>query len=471
MLNYDWGLHLQELSRMVESLEQRTLLAGDYSFAVAMGGLGVDAYTDVAADGAGNAIVTGLFTGAVDFDPGAGQTLVNSRRGQNAFLAKYSAAGALQWVVSYGKGPVVTNVAADAAGNVYVTGRFAGLLDVAPGPEKLVLTSEGGTDAFVVKLSSSGALLWASQFGGTGDVSPRDIEVGASDGYVYLAGDFTGTVDAAPGRTRELLTSLGSTDAVAVKLSGATGKLAWAAQQGGAGQDGARGVAVDATTGDAIIAGEFSGTADLRPGKLRHTVTSAEEFDGFNAYVSKLSVNGKFTWAQTYASGQDALDTSEVEVDGAGNVWALGSYSGAANQGTWLWKLNGAGTTQLQRLNDRQSGTTDADLALDAAGNVYLAGYFSGSADFDPGAGTAALSAFGGSDAYVLKLNSAGNFVYARQLGGAGNDYGAAIGLDAAGNIFAAGTFIGTADFDPGAGTQSRTSAGDVDGWLVRLTA
>jgi hypothetical protein len=458
---------------MFEMLERRALLAGDFGYVVPVGGAaGTDSYNEVAVDGAGNTVVSGQFTGAVDFDPGAGTDLRTSRRGTNLFVAKYTASGALAWAVTYDPEVLVLNVTADAAGNVYVAGRFSAAVDVAPGKAKLVLTSEGAQDGFVVKLNSAGQMVWGSQIGGGGFFSPRDIEVDG-DGQVYVAGDFNGEVDAAPGRTRLLLTSGGGTDALTLKLSGETGKLGWAAQQGGTGEDRARGVAVDPTTKEVVIAGDFSGTADLRPGKLKNNVTTSAEFNGVNAYVTKLSAAGKFAWAKTYGnagSTGDDVDTSEVEVDAAGNVWALGDYNGAVNRGTWLWKLNAAGDTGLRRAKDVQSGT-DVDLALDGTGNVYVAGYYGGSPDLDPGAGTTTLPSKGGFDAYVIKLNSAGDFVYGRQVGGTQNDFAASVAADAAGNVFAAGSFIGTADFDPGAGTQSRTSAGGVDGWLVKLTA
>src|SRR3990172_4568019 len=91
-------------------------------------------------------------------------------------------------------------------------------------------------------------------------------------------------------------------------------------------------------------------------------------------------------------------------------------------------------------------------------------------ADFDPGAGTSNLTSFGSEDIFVSKLDSAGNFVYGRQLGGTLTDRGFGIAVDGSGNVYTTGFFQGTVDFDPGAGTSNLTSAGDVDIFVSKLT-
>ena len=72
-------------------------------------------------------------------------------------------------------------------------------------------------------------------------------------------------------------------------------------------------------------------------------------------------------------------------------------------------------------------------IALDASGNVYTTGQFKGTVDFDPGAGTFNLTSAGGDDIFISKLNAAGKFVWAKQMGGTNQDIGSSIALDAAG--------------------------------------
>ncbi|MCH2420088.1 MAG: hypothetical protein MK181_09770, partial [Acidimicrobiales bacterium] len=72
-------------------------------------------------------------------------------------------------------------------------------------------------------------------------------------------------------------------------------------------------------------------------------------------------------------------------------------------------------------------------MAVDSSGNVYTAGSFSGTVDFDPGAGTANLSSNGSEDVFVSKLDSSGNYVWAKNFGVPGPDYGGSAAEDAAG--------------------------------------
>jgi hypothetical protein len=108
-------------------------------------------------------------------------------------------------------------------------------------------------------------------------------------------------------------------------------------------------------------------------------------------------------------------------------------------------------------------------IAIDASGNVYTTGFFYGTADFDPGAGTFNLTTAGNGDIFISKLDSSGNFVWAKQMGAADYDYGNSIALDAAANVYTTGTFLGTVDFDPGAGTFNLTSAGGIDIFICKL--
>ena len=69
-------------------------------------------------------------------------------------------------------------------------------------------------------------------------------------------------------------------------------------------------------------------------------------------------------------------------------------------------------------------GNTNASearwMALDSSGNILTAGYFAGSVDFDPGDGVANLTSAGGNDLFVSKLDSSGNYLWAKRMGGSG---------------------------------------------------
>ena len=79
--------------------------------------------------------------------------------------------------------------------------------------------------------------------------------------------------------------------------------------------------------------------------------------------------------------------------------------------------------------------------AVDGAGNVYTIGSFSGTADFDPGPDTFNLTSVGGRDIFIVKLDTGGHFIWAKQFGGLSNDYGNSITVDVTGKIYVAGYF------------------------------
>lgn len=110
-------------------------------------------------------------------------------------------------------------------------------------------------------------------------------------------------------------------------------------------------------------------------------------------------------------------------------------------------------------------------IALDASGNTYTIGYFSGTLDFDGGTGTTELTSAGLSDIFILKLNASGDFVWAKNIGGSGEDQGLSVTLDASGTLYATGSFSSTVDFNPGVGTNNLISTGSTDIFILKLDA
>lgn len=106
------------------------------------------------------------------------------------------------------------------------------------------------------------------------------------------------------------------------------------------------------------------------------------------------------------------------------------------------------------------NGAVGYSIAVDAFGNVYTTGSFQGTVDFDPGGGTYNLTSAGIQDIFISKLDAAGNFIWAKSIGGTSTDIGYSIVLDSSGNVYTTGQFAGTVDFNPGGGTNSLTTAG-----------
>ncbi|WP_031529885.1 hypothetical protein, partial [Dyadobacter crusticola] len=108
-------------------------------------------------------------------------------------------------------------------------------------------------------------------------------------------------------------------------------------------------------------------------------------------------------------------------------------------------------------------------VGTDANGNVYVSGYFTGTVDFNPGPAVTNLTA-SVSSAFFVKLDKEGNFIWAKQVGSTGGTTSYALKVDAAGNIYAGGTFAGTGDFNPNAGVNNLVSNGTLrDGYILKL--
>lgn len=222
-------------------------------------------------------------------------------------------------------------------------------------------------------------------------------------------------------------------------------------------------------SGNVYTAGTFSETTDFDPGPGEFNLTSAGQFDVF---VSKMNSDGEFEWAFRLGA-TDSDNATAIASDATGNVYVAGLFIG-----TDVDFDPGPGTTTLpgplarfickydpdgnlvwaRQLQTNLSGFVH--LAITPANDVYVAGGFTGTNDFDPGAGVSEMTSAGSVDIFVLKLTSAGNFVWARRMGSTDGDVPNGLALDGAGNIVTTGFFSGTVDFDPEGGTANLATAG-----------
>ena len=392
------------------------------SFAIQLTGQNAEQIADVAADPSGNVYVAGTFSGTADFDPGSGTTALTSLGGTDGFLAKYSASGALQWVSRFG-GPGSENVTClvrDASGNLYVGGSFTGAADFDPGPGFQVLNSLGDLDGFVAKYSGSGDLIWVRRFGGTASDQVNDLAVDAA-GNGYAVGAFLGQANALPAAGPTLVADGAAIDGFVLALDGA-GTIRWGLPIGGNQDDEVRAVAVGAGGGSITVAGSFHGGADFAR----------------NAAPVRLTAQG----------GADVF---------------LAQYSSA---GQLVWTRDIGGTSE--------ESMPTRGLSLDGQGGAALLGQFSGNADFDPGPGLAARTSFSTADLFLARYDANGSFVSVGTLGGPGSVSGTRVLADADGSLLVTGSFTGSLDFDPGAGTTTLASlgqAGASDGFAARYSA
>ncbi len=348
---------------------------------------------------------------------------------------------------------VGNSVTADALGNVYATG-FS------------------NATMFISKFDANGNVTWTKQFGGTGGTANGCSITTDANGNVYTIGTFSLTVDFDPGPGVFNLTTEGST--FILKLD-ANGNFVWA-KQIDIGTLIGRGflIAVDPAN-NVYTTGTFFGTVDFDPGPGVFNLSSILR----SAYVSKLDAAGNFVWAKQIAgtSNTDEASSFAMALDASGNIYTTGSFIGnvdfdpgaganilsANTENTFVSKLDASGNFIWVKQMGGTGTVEGMSIALDSIGGVYTTGYFTGIVDFDPGAGVFNLSATGNDDIFISKLDAAGNFNWAKKMGGSAADEGLSIKADASGNNYTTGYFTDTLDFDAGTCLPKIISTGDRD--------
>lgn len=229
-------------------------------YATYIGGRGDDRAAAIAVDTAGEALITGS-TSSTNF-PLLNSLRANLGGGRDAFFVKLSAVGNAALVSTYLGGSSSdfgTGIATDSLGNAYITGDT--LSSDFPLLNAAVASNAGKTDAFVVKLSPAGSLLFSNYFGGAADEHAGGIAVD-SGGNVYVAG---GTFSAnLPVVSGVQSTSGGGQDAFVIKLKATGDQLLYCTYLGGSGgvagnPEQANAIAVD-SLGNAYVAGVTSST-------------------------------------------------------------------------------------------------------------------------------------------------------------------------------------------------------------------
>jgi len=284
-------------------------------------------------DSLGNVIIAGRFSD--------GSSVGEAEGGDNdAFVAKFNSSGAVVWIKQLGsvttvpggdtsKADVCLDLALDSSDNIYCAGETIGSLGEANG---------GSGDAFVMKLSTAGAIEWITQIGsqtGSGSYDSSGIDkckgvaVDAS-GDIYCAGSTRSDLSETNGGTDG--GAFNNDDAFVMKLN-SLGALQWIKQLGSEtiqssndaeGTDSCTSVAVDSTDGVYCAGQTNSSLGEMNAGSFDVFVAKFRKNDGALEYLNQLG-------SDTEVPGTDKTQTdflSAITVDDIGNVFGAGSTSG-----------------------------------------------------------------------------------------------------------------------------------------------
>ena len=300
---------------------------GDFQWVKQVGGVSTDAGSDIKIDQSNNILVTGQFFGNnVDFNPGAGTSILNSNGFADIFILKLSEKGDFLWAKNIGAsnandyGRAIT---IDAMGNSYTTGRFSGTVDFDPGASTTELTSNGSDDIFILKINSEGQFDWAINIGAEAPDGGEAITLD-QENNVYATGYFDGSADFDPGAGTTILNSTSSSRDIFILKMTSEGRFLWAKQIGGTTNDD-RGLSVVVDMlGNSYISGHFESTVDFDPGTAVNNITSKGNMD---AFIEKLDKDGNFVWVKTFGSFLDDKGNS-ITTDQFGNILLTGEFQG-----------------------------------------------------------------------------------------------------------------------------------------------
>lgn len=458
------------------SINSQTL---NFDWAKSIGGDSADISRSIAVDPSGNVYITGYFMGTADFDPGTSVNNLTSSGEEDIFIQKLNANGDLLWVRSIGGAnrDIARSIAQDPYGYVYITGYFAGTADFDPSAATYNISSKGNDDVFILKLDSQGDFMWAKSMGGTSRERSYSIAVD-DNGNIYTCGKFSDTADFNPGATSYNLISAEGEDVFIVRLD-SNGSFIWAKSFAGSLHDVGTFITIN-NMGDVYVSGEFEGTTDFNPGALTFNLTSNGSWD---MYIVKLTWSGNFVWAKSFG-GVDSDGINKTTLDKSGNIYTTGKFQNSVDfdPGSGMHNLtsNGDFDIFIQKLDPsgnflwaKSIGGTQYDqgesITTDALGNSYVTGYYQQTVDFDPGSATFPLTSNGAEDIFILKLDSSGDFSWAKSIGGTMSDNAYSIFSDASNNLYLTGYYQSTVDFDVSSSTFNLTSNGITDVFVVKF--
>lgn len=336
----------------------------------------------ITTDTNGDVYVTGCFQGnSITFGT---TTLINSNPGGYAyFLVKYSAGGQVLWAQGANSGAIGYGVTADDAGYIYVTGTFAAQ-SITFGTQTLTGNTVSYADVFVVKYDTNGNAIWASGMGGNSYDYGKSIAVDGS-GNVYVTGNFYSTSITFGS---SIINNGGTnyTDYFIAKFD-SNGSPVWAKSAGGTRYEYGNGVTFN--NGKIYVTGNFEsdsatfGSYTLHNGEPGNAVLFTVSYD----------VSGNVLWAKEVDGLWGNVEGNGIAHDLSGNIFVTGSNS-----------------------------SYDAVFGNDTLGSLQSGNY----------------------DIFIVKYNSSGDVLWAKDAGGTNADYSNAVATDSVGNAFITGYYNST---------------------------
>jgi hypothetical protein len=352
----------------------------------------------------------------VDYDPSTAGSYNVTRPGAYTYVQKIDPAGTLVWAKHIG-GHVNTAVArctdagTDSAGNLYLVGKYFGIIDFDPGIDTFELSATTVWQTFILKLDSNANFIWCKSIGNA--------------------------------NTNNNSSSTLNTTRVAVD-----------------------------NISKIVVSGNFYGILDLDPGSATSIVIGSVA--SASGYVTVLDTAGNFGWGKrAVSSNNQDLEFVPTCIDPYGNVFVMirsftnGVVDGgggnaynlpsAANCNIEVVKYNGTGTLVGGISIMSGGGGVGSSLASDKSGNLLVSGSYSFSADFDVSSAGTYIVSTAGNGGFLAKYDTSFALIYAKNIadGPTGDIRATSIQIDNSNDIYIAIPSIESADMDPYGGVYA----------------
>ena len=300
-------------------------------------------------------------------------------------------------------GVKVSSIATDDSNYVYTCGNFSQWDNLSTDCSKYNIPTVGNSDGYLAKYTQEGVLLWLNPIAGKDVINIIDIQVDKK-GNAVVMGTFSDTIDLDPGVNEKLLFSNNETGCFIAQYD-KTGGLLWADTLGNSGGFDDIYFTIDENCN---IYNTVSFRSKIRL-NLNGTDTTYTTEGSTDFLIIKRNINGKIKWVKQVGD-KKASDHKDVQ----------------ASRG----------------------------IAYDNNGHLCILGTFHYSAAFEPQNEQYALEATGGnSDLLFAKLDTAGNFIWCKNLVGWGPEYYGKLAVNTKGEIIIVGESERELDLDPGKGT------------------
>ncbi len=357
---------------------------------------------------------------------------------EDAVVIKLNSTGDIVWQKSFG------GTQADQAYAVQQTNEGGYIVAVASASNDGDVSGHHGAgynDYWILKLDATGNITWEKSLGGTSVDLPTSIQQTTDNGYIISGKSLS--IDG------DVTGNHGSYDYWVVKTN-SSGTIVWQKSLGGSAEE--NGFAIRQTSeGGYIVCG--------------YSVSNDGDVSGHNlplyspdAWVVKLTGDGNITWQKCVGGTKADYAYDIKETSGSFAMVGYSFSQGYTSAAYWLVKLDGSGNTILQVAAGASDGDDYGYSSQQTTDGGYIMAGYSSSSNGD------LTDSHGGYDCWVVKTNSSGIIEWQKSYGGSGNDSVVKIiQTRDGGYIFAGQTFSNDGDVT---GNHGLT-----DGWVVKLDA